>query len=64
MFPSTDGVAPLSGLFHNAALAHFRLQWGLLEPYNIRMEPARPRILCDHVAAARGSFGTLDGDQA
>ncbi|OFV91485.1 MAG: hypothetical protein A3G76_06225 [Acidobacteria bacterium RIFCSPLOWO2_12_FULL_65_11] len=25
------------------------------------MEPTRPTVLCDHVAAARGSFGTLYG---
>ena len=33
---------------------------GLIRPpYNIRMEPSRPTVLCDHVAAARGSFGNV-----
>src|SRR3989442_15068645 len=30
-----------------------------IRPANLQMEPTRPTVLCDHVAAARGSFGTL-----
>ena len=30
-------------------------------PSNMQMEPTRPRVLCDPVAAARGSFATLAG---
>ena len=30
-------------------------------PSNTQMEPSRPTVLCDPVAAARGSFATLDG---
>ena len=30
-------------------------------PLNNRMEPSRLTVLCDHVAAARGSFGTFGG---
>lgn len=32
-------------------------------PYNNQMEPARPMVLCDHVAEARGSFGALYGQR-
>jgi len=32
-------------------------------PANIRMEPSRPTVLCDHVTAAHGSFGTLAGSR-
>ena len=33
-------------------------------PYNNRMEPSRPTVRCYPVAAARGSFGTLDSRSA
>ena len=31
---------------------------------NTQMEPSRQTVLCDHVTAARGSFATLDGQDA
>ena len=33
---------------------------GFDEPANIQMEPTRSSSCANHVAAARGSFGTLD----
>ena len=33
----------------------------VIAPPNTRMEPTRLTVLCDHLAAARGAFGTLAG---
>ncbi len=57
-------VAPVWGLCESLVPRRaFRCHKGSFSgPYN-QMEPARPTVVCDHGAVARGSFGTLDRKQ-
>ena len=52
-----DG-APLWGLFESPGPSRaLRFRDGSFAgPYNIALEPSRPTVGCDSVAAARGSF--------
>jgi len=55
------GAAPLWGWFEAPAPSRaFRFRAGSFAgPYNKRMEPAGPTVLCHHVAEARGSFAIV-----